>query len=95
MTGLTVKRERLWGQWKRKDKVLVRLPADPDSYQNYLRKGLTFIRYGKESDIPMAVMEVTPEQLKEIAPVSPVTLVEEKPPLYVSDKPYKSKKKRR
>ncbi len=101
MAGLTVQRERMWAQWKRKDNVLVRLPADPDSYQTYLRKGLIFIRYGKESEIPLALApQVTKEELKSIAPepkveaVRPVVEDEERE-LYVSDKPPKPKKKRR
>lgn len=95
MTGLVVNRERIWAQWRRKDGILVKLPADPDSYQNYLKKGLEFIKYGKDSEIPMATVDFSKEKLASIVPVIEPVKVEEEPPLYVSDKPYKSKKKRR
>ncbi len=103
---LTVTRERVWGQYRRPNEpVLVKLPADSDSMPRYIKKGFTFIKFGGD-ELPIAVLDTSLEQLQKIAPEAVVipsqsvvveqtaTTVDE-PELYVSDKPYKSKKKKK
>ncbi len=103
---LTVTRERMWGQYRRPNEpVLVKLPADPDSYKRYLAKGFTFIKYGGD-DLPIAALDTSVEQLKKIAPepvieqpVNISAVVEDsataEPELYVAEHPYKSKRKKK
>jgi hypothetical protein len=66
---LTVTRERMWGQYRRPtEPVLVKLPADPQSKAKYLAKGFTFIKFGADDEIPMAILDTSSEQLAAIAP---------------------------
>ena len=68
MTGFTVTRSRMWGQYRRPNEpILVKLPADPDAHARYLKKGFVFIKYGGD-ELPMAMLDTSVEQLQKIAP---------------------------
>ncbi len=69
MTGFVVNRSRMWGQYRRPNEpILVKLPADPDAHARYLKKGFTFIKYGADEEIPLAILDTSAEQLQKIAP---------------------------
>jgi hypothetical protein len=90
--GLTVTRERIWGQYRRPNEpVLVKLPADPESMPKYKAKGFTFIKYVDEG-CPIAIVDTSPEVLAKIALPSEPQLNTE-PETYIAEKPYKSKRK--
>ena len=108
---LTTTRSRVWGQYRRPNEpILVKLPADIDSKKRYLSKGFIFVRYGGD-ELPIAELDIPVEVVMRPAPVvepvkeeivsEPVAAEEpavagtDEPELYVSDKPYKSKRKKK